>query len=628
MKHCARFLAFVLVITIISSCEKDITPVIELTQTAINLPTNESSAEVSFTANTNWTATISGTWCTISPSNGKGDATITISASDNFSSRARSAVLKIVSQDLIKEVTVSQDYAQLSTSVLELSFPKNASTQQLTITSNTKWIIELPLNLVWVTVGTLSGEGNATVNVSVNDNASGPARSSYITIKYGNESKIITISQARSQNSLPSLPQLTSPVSNATNVATLTNFVWTASSDADGDNVSYTLSYTKDNTNWKDTTVTVTSVYLPSHLEENTRYSWRVTANDGIESVTTATSSFTTGSKRGLAEREYSIALDATEPGSGGKAADIIFVGDGYTAADFQEGGKFHLDVQEGINGLFNVEPYKTYKSHFRVYKIGSYSKESGVTQSDKSIVKNTVFSSSFNGGSSITTNFDKVFEYCKTIPSITTDALKATLVIVLLNQDRYAGTTYIWTDGSVMSLTPVARSYPAGSQYVNILVHEAGGHGFGGLADEYITNQGQTITSSAISDYNQWNALGFFANIDIVSDLTTVKWKHFIGLEGYSRVGVYEGAFGFSYGVWRAENTSCMIDNILYFSAPSREAIVKRIMTRTGNIYSFESFRANDVERAPSSAAAATYSKGFNNITFQPLSPPILLKK
>lgn len=628
MKLYPKILILTFIITLISSCEKDITPVIELAQTAINLPTNESSAEVSFTANTNWTATISGTWCTISPSNGKGDASITVSASDNFSSKARSAVLKIVSQDLVKEVTVTQDYAQLSSNVTELSFAKNASTQQLTITSNTKWIIELPLNVTWVTVSTLSGEGNATVNISVNENTSGPARSSYISIKYGNESKIITISQARSQNSLPSLPQLTLPASDATNVATLTNFVWTASSDADGDNVSYTLSYTKDNSTWKDTTVTTTSVYLPYHLEENTRYTWKVTANDGIGSVTTSASSFTTGLKKGLADREYSIALEATGPGSGGKAAEVIFLGDGYTAADFQDGGKFHTDVEEGVNGLFNVEPYKTYKSHFRVYKVGSYSKESGVTQSDKSIVKNTVFSSSFNGGSSITTNYDKVFEYCSTIPSISTEALKSTLVIVLLNQDRYAGTTYIWTDGSVMSLTPVAKSYPSGSQYVNILVHEAGGHGFGGLADEYITNQGQTITSSALSDYNQWNALGFFANIDIVSDLTSVKWKHFIGLEGYSRVGVYQGAFGFSYGVWRAESTSCMIDNILYFSAPSREAIVKRVMTRTGNIYSFESFKANDVERAPSSTAAATYSKGFNNIIFQPLSPPILLKK
>ena len=627
MKLILKTTIFIIAAISLIACEKDIVPQIELSQTDVTLPTSESTVEISFTANTNWTATITGTWCTISPSNGEGDATITVSAGNNFSPQSRTATLKIVSKDLVKEVVITQDYAQLSTSSLELNFPKTASLQQLVITSNTKWVIEMPLTLTWASIATLSGEGNATVNIAVPENTSGPLRTSFITIRYANESKVITITQARSTNTLPTVPQITSPVANATNVGTLTNFAWTPSTDADGDNITYTLSYTKDNVNWKDSVVTATSVYIPIHLDENTTYSWKVSANDGIEGVSTPIYTFTTGTKKGLAEKEYQLVLNPTDPGGSGQAVEVIFLGDGYTAADYQEGGKFNLEVAEGINELFNVEPLKTYKKHFRIYKVGSYSVENGVSQSDKSIVKNTVFSSRFDGGSNISTNYDKAFEYCRVIPGVTNESLTKTLVIVLLNQDRYAGTTYMWTDGRALALTPVVRTNTSGSLYKNVLLHEAVGHGLGGLADEYITNQGQTINSTSISEYNQWSSLGFFANIDLTSNLTNIKWNYFVGAEGYSRVGAYEGGYGFTYGVWRAESTSCMINNILYFSAPSREAMVKRILSRASKYYTLESFKANDVEKAPSAAAAAIYTKGFNPVTFKPLGAPVLMK-
>ena len=51
----------------------------------------------------------------------------------------------------------------------------------------------------------------------------------------------------------------------------------------------------------------------------------------------------------------------------------------------------------------------------------------------------------------------------------------------------------------------------------------------------------------------------------------------------GYERVGVYEGGFYYSFGVWRPEISSCMVNNIDYYNAPSRETIVKKIMAKAG---------------------------------------------
>ena len=60
--------------------------------------------------------------------------------------------------------------------------------------------------------------------------------------------------------------------------------------------------------------------------------------------------------------------------------------------------------------------------------------------------------------------------------------------------------------------------------------------------------------------------------------------WAHFEDLEGYSHVGMWEGA-GNKYGVWRPEETSCMISNLPYFNSPSRFWIVKRLLETAGEV-------------------------------------------
>ena len=80
------------------------------------------------------------------------------------------------------------------------------------------------------------------------------------------------------------------------------------------------------------------------------------------------------------------------------------------------------------------------------------------------------------------------------------------------------------------------------------------------------------------------------------------VPWSHMIFDSQYSNiVDVYEGAYMHTRGVFRSEPTSCMNDNIPYYNAISREAMVKRIKKYAGEEYSFEDFKANDKESLPS---------------------------
>ena len=62
--------------------------------------------------------------------------------------------------------------------------------------------------------------------------------------------------------------------------------------------------------------------------------------------------------------------------------------------------------------------------------------------------------------------------------------------------------------------------------------------------------------------------------------------------------VDIYEGGFFHTRGIFRSEPNSCMNNNVPYYSAISRQAIVERIMDYAGVPFDLEDFYANDYAR------------------------------
>jgi len=76
-----------------------------------------------------------------------------------------------------------------------------------------------------------------------------------------------------------------------------------------------------------------------------------------------------------------------------------------------------------------------------------------------------------------MTINESKCFEYASKVP-LTSD-LTETLITVITNSSRYAGTNWSYSDGMSISIAPVSNySYPY--DFRGVVQHEAGGHGFG----------------------------------------------------------------------------------------------------------------------------------------------------
>lgn len=300
-------------------------------------------------------------------------------------------------------------------------------------------------------------------------------------------------------------------------------------------------------------------------------------------------------------EDQY-LTLQSATKGSG---VNIVFLGDGYSAKDVSE-GKYLNTINEAVGHFFNVEPYKTYKNYFNIYTGIAVSPESGIGGI------NTIINNKFNtyalGGIMLGPNTalypgsDRaVFEYAAKAPTVNEDNLSMTLVVIIANTTEYGGVTYMYTDGAAIAYCPTSNyGYPY--DFRGLIQHEAGGHGFGKLADEYISHNSfiqycGCTCHPHIDNLIIAKSLGWFENISLTGKLNEVPWSHFIFHEKYNQiVDVFEGAFYHSRGVYRSEQSSCMNNNIPYFNAISRESIVKRIKKYAGEIYSYDDFLAKDV--------------------------------
>lgn len=651
-----------------TGCIKDPSPVLTPSAMRVDVPNMQASATLTITSNKKWTAQATESWFTISPLSGDGDGVITITAQNNATNYDRTGSIILTTgisgntNYLRKIVTVNQGFSHLHVDNDNVSFEKEAGSKIVKVTANTPWTLQIPSSASWLIVNAASGSTNADLTFTVQANTAGE-RTAKVTFTYGDTTKVINILQKRAVNSIPTAVQALTPVNLSVNTSRLIACTWTPSIDTDNDRITYSFEIS-DNTGFLSgegkllktiATDTIPKAIIPELLKENTKFYWRVTASDTYTGKSVSqTFSFTTGTNGGYTDGEYRVAFNNV---SGANPNEIIFLGDGYTVEDYVDGGKFDKDITAGINAFFNVEPYKSYKNYFKVYKIAAYSRDSGVTQTDKSIVKVTAFNTVFKGGSSMDADEDKVYEYAQKIPGMestniyTTDAdqikgkLQNTLVVLVVNQDRYAGTNWSWSDGKAISICPVSTSTNTGVNFKNVINHEAGGHGFGRLADEYLNseNSGKTIPEETKTTYKTWVTYGFYPNVDFTRDQLLLKWKHFIGKTGYSAVGAFEGAVYYPLGVWRPESSSCMIFNEPYYNAPSRENMVKRILrtaagTRVNEYvngvltpipddpYSLDAFVAKDIQKNPS-RAAMLLNKSVNPLTFVPLAPPVMIR-
>ena len=286
-----------------------------------------------------------------------------------------------------------------------------------------------------------------------------------------------------------------------------------------------------------------------------------------------------------------------------GPGIDIVFIGDGYDAKDIAK-GTFKQNTEDGFKHFFGIEPYSTYKDYFNVYAVVSKSDDSGI--GTVNTVIDTKFGSYFTQNRIKSPDADKCFKWAKRADA--SMDLSKSLVIMLMNTSTYEGVTMMYGDGSAIACCPVSTdAYPY--DFRGIIQHEAGGHGFGKLGDEYIYHNAFIQTclcddgcehplgdDDMNTSYGIYKSKGWNKNLSMSADAKQVPWAHLIYHKNYSdKVDMYEGGYMHTRGVYRSEATSCMNNNIPYYSAISRQAIVERIKAYAGEDFNFDDFVAKD---------------------------------
>lgn len=579
------------------------------------------TAEVA--ANCSWTIT-APEWVTVEPSSGTGNSNIVIRAAKN-DDMERSGTLIIASGDAMAEIALNQAGVDVRIEQTEFEFSMDGAPIEFDIISTCEWKIDISREASWVSAEPLSGKAGETrvrlTPAPFSDRT--PRDRARLTVNYATGFTMLTVSQPL-PNSAPSKPELIAPEDGIADTRTNPYFSWKPSTDPDGDKVSYRLMISDDNGNsWSTTSTTDLRTKSNYGLARNTPHLWKVQAVDALGAAADShTRSFTTGD--GGVYEDGEVSLVQTESAGADSPVHLIFMGDGFIEEDYAEGGAFDQAVEQAVNSLFSVEPYAAYRDYFRISTVAVYSQERGATvKNDMTSVGrqniDTAFESVLEGGNSTSVDCDyqKVFSYAVTVPGVTQEALQNTTVFLLINIDAYAGTCMMEYTGRSVAMCPMGRN-----SFDQVVIHEGGGHGFGRLLDEY-RYHADRLPDDEKENLNAWRMQDpyFGYNIDITGDRSKVHWRHYFDRSGYEAVGLFEGGYYYDSGVWRPETISCMDDNRSYYNAPSREAIVRRIMRASGGTFRMEDFIKNDKVRKDPTTKASNYVEAF-----VPFASPILI--
>lgn len=147
--------------------------------------TNGNTATVALTTTAEWNVTsISESWLSVTPTSGRGNATLTLKAGAISGRSQRTATVTLKENATGRQDTVSVTQlpppAVLTTDKQALTFSHGAANEYVAVTSNVGWTVRS--SATWCTVTPAQGNGNGSITVSVTRNEALTPRSATITV--------------------------------------------------------------------------------------------------------------------------------------------------------------------------------------------------------------------------------------------------------------------------------------------------------------------------------------------------------------------------------------------------------------------------------------------------------------
>ncbi|ANW21781.1 peptidase [Streptomyces clavuligerus] len=267
-----------------------------------------------------------------------------------------------------------------------------------------------------------------------------------------------------------------------------------------------------------------------------------------------------------LTETAAVVPVRTTGPAE--KRFNLIFLGDGYTAAELP---RFRADVERHLQTLWSLEPFASYRSYLNVWAVETASAESGVDCDPglSSPRRDTALGMGFWGGCDPAS-----VQRLLTVDGTAAQALAALVpgagaanrqIVALANSTTYGGAGGAHATAS------------GGSALSSLITPHELGHTLGGLQDEY-------------DYYARGVPGGTHPGAEPASRQHTVlseplmrerraKWWRWLGepSESGGVIGRHEGGLYLTRGVWRPSRHSMMRTLGYAFDQVSREILVQR---------------------------------------------------
>jgi uncharacterized protein (TIGR02145 family) len=185
---------------------------------------------IGVTSNTSWNASVTYApgavatdWCTVSPTSGSQNRTVSVDIKANPTTAQRAATITFTGSGLTKEVSVTQDGAAptLTTKPSSISTTSAAGSETITVESNTAWTVASNAT-DWCTVDPTSGDGNGAVTVTITESSATASRTATITFTYNGQTKTVAVTQTAAG----ATPVSTPPNAASTNTWTYGTQTW------------------------------------------------------------------------------------------------------------------------------------------------------------------------------------------------------------------------------------------------------------------------------------------------------------------------------------------------------------------------------------------------------------------
>ncbi len=296
---------------------------------------------------------------------------------------------------------------------------------------------------------------------------------------------------------------------------------------------------------------------------------------------------------------------------SEGNGIDIVFMGDGYSDRQIAA-GIYDEHIGRAVEHFFSEEPYTTFRELFNIYKVNVVSREEGY--SVQGAASNTALQCYIDDTGLVCGENYSAYWFAQEAIGDDEQRNDEVLVVVIMNSNEYGGTCYMssplmmpddkFANGKAVAYFPLCGD---DTYFRRLILHEAAGHGFAKLGDEYFySGNGHISSYDYYLSQDLVEKFGWYRNVDFAleGELTaeTVKWRHFLADEryAYDGLGVFEGALTYKSGAYRPTDYSIMRSNEGGFNAPSREAIYQRIHALAYGSswsYDYETFVAYDAK-------------------------------